>query len=69
MNPTQFALLKLGLDALISIWANHANKPPGWKPSPEDWQKLADEVNAATPEAVDAAARTIVSGRKTATQG
>lgn len=67
MTPTQLALLALGLDALIKIWANHANKPAGWVPTAEDWQSLADEVNAATPDAVDAAARKIVAGRKTGT--
>lgn len=64
MTPTQLSLIALGLDALIQLWANHANKPAGWKPTAEDWQKLADEVNAATPEAVDAAARKIVENRK-----
>lgn len=69
MNPTQLALLQLGLDALVKLWANHSGKPQGWKPTAEDWAALESEVLAATPEAVDEEARKIIAGRPTATHG
>jgi len=50
MNAGTAVLIKLGIDALIGLWANHAGKPPGWTPSAQDWADLADEVNNATPE-------------------
>jgi hypothetical protein len=68
MNPAALPLIKLGLDTLISLWAIHENKPPGWKPSAEDWAKLRAEVDAATPENVLARAKQIVDGLPTATQ-
>jgi hypothetical protein len=52
MNPAALTLIKLGLDTLIQLWAIHANKPAGWKPSPEDWAALRAEVLASTPEAI-----------------
>jgi hypothetical protein len=51
MNASTALALKLGIDAIITLWAQHANKPPGWKPTPQDWAELDAEVNAATPEA------------------
>lgn len=49
------------LAAIISgsfeLLRNHLNKPPGWKPTPEDVQSFLDSVDAATPEAEKAAAR------------
>lgn len=51
MTPQALSLIALGLDALIKLWALHENKPAGWKPSPEDWAKLREEVEAATPQA------------------
>ena len=51
MDAATALALKLGLEALIAIWANRANKPPGWKPTAEDWAALDAEVEAATPEA------------------
>lgn len=43
--------------ALIQIWANHTNKPPGWQPTAQDFVDLLAKVDAATPEARKAAAR------------
>ena len=57
MNPGTAILIKLGIDSLVGLWANHAGKPPGWVPTEKDWQELADEVNQATPEARLALAR------------
>lgn len=51
MTPSTAILLKLAIDSLISLWANHANKPPGWVPTENDWKELADEAAKATPEA------------------
>ena len=51
MDPATALAIKLGIDALISIWAAHANKPAGWKPGPADWAALDAEVDAATPAA------------------
>ncbi len=51
MDPAVAIALKLGLEALIQLWATHTNKPAGWKPSAEDWAALDAEVDAATPEA------------------
>ena len=51
MNAATAIAIKLGIDALLSIWATHANKPPGWKPTAKDWAELDAEVDAATPEA------------------
>ena len=51
MNAATAILIKLGIDSLIGLWANHANKPPGWKPEPSDWLELEVAVNEATPEA------------------
>ena len=56
MNPT-LALIALGLDALIKLWANHTGKPADWEPTPEDWAALKAQVAAATPEAEMEAAR------------
>lgn len=42
---------------LIQLWANHANKPPGWVPSEQDVADLLAKVDAATPEARKAASR------------
>jgi hypothetical protein len=43
--------------AIFQIWANHAGKPEGWKPTPADIDDLLGLVAAATPEAEKAAAR------------
>lgn len=51
------ALIIAGMDLVWKIYANHANKPEGWKPTDEDKQNLLDIVDAATPEAVKAEAR------------
>jgi len=51
MNAATAIAIKLGIDALIQIWATHANKPPGWKPTSDDWLELDRDVEAATPEA------------------
>ena len=51
MNPATALAIKLGIESIISIWASHANKPPGWTPTAEDWAALDAEVDAATPEA------------------
>ncbi len=45
------------LFALIQIWANHANKPPGWVPTEAEVNDMISMVDAATPEAEKAAAR------------
>jgi len=51
MNAATAILIKLGIDSLIGLWANHAGKPPGWKPGPEDWLSLEVQAQEATPEA------------------
>jgi hypothetical protein len=51
MNAATAIAIKLGLEALIQLWATHANKPAGWKPTAADWAELDAEVDAATPEA------------------
>lgn len=43
--------------AIFQIWANHAGKPEGWKPSQQDIDDLLGLVDAASPEAEKAAAR------------
>ena len=43
--------------AAFQLWANHANKPPGWKPTQTEVDDLLSQVDAATPEAEKAAAR------------
>ncbi len=45
------------LTALFQIWANHSNKPPGWKPTDAEIDDLLAQADAATPEAEKAAAR------------
>lgn len=45
------------LNTVIQLWANHANKPPGWEPSAQDYADMRSQVDAATPEAMKAAAR------------
>ena len=67
MNPASLAYIKLGLDALIKLWAIHANKPPGWEPSAADWAELRAQVMADTPEAMREEARKLLAGRLTAT--
>ena len=56
MNPT-LALIALGLDALIKLWANHTGKPADWEPTAQDWADLKAQVAAATPEAEMEAAK------------
>lgn len=55
------AIIASGIVAIINgafeIWRIHANKPEGWKPSPDDIANLVASVDAATPEAEKAAAR------------
>lgn len=45
------------INGAFALLANHLNKPEGWKPTPQEWDDLNAEVDAATPEAVRAAAR------------
>jgi hypothetical protein len=51
MTPAAALAIKLGIESLISLWATHANKPPGWKPDAKDYAELDAAVDAATPEA------------------
>lgn len=51
MNAATALAIGSGLEFLINLWARMENKPEGWKPSREDWEKLDAEVVAATPEA------------------
>lgn len=49
MNPLVAIAIGEGLAALIELYRIHANKPEGWKPSPEDIAnllKLADKTAA-----------------------
>lgn len=69
MNPATLAYISLGLDALIKLWAIHANKPPGWTPSAEDWAELRAQVIADTPEAMRQEAKDLLAGRPTETRG
>lgn len=37
MDPILISTL---ITAALEIWRTHANKPPGWTPTPEDWAEL-----------------------------
>jgi len=50
MNAASAILIKLTFDAIVSLWADHKGKPPGWIPTAQDRKELEDEVDAATPE-------------------
>ena len=50
-------LIATGILTLFQIWANHVNKPEGWKPTQQDIDDLLAQVDAATPESEKAAAR------------
>jgi ubiquinone biosynthesis protein UbiJ len=50
-------LVGTGINTLIQIWAEHANKPEGWKPTPQDLADFLAQVDASSPEAEKAAAR------------
>jgi len=50
-------LVGTGINTLIQIWAEHANKPEGWKPTPQDLSDFLAQVDAATPAAEKQAAR------------
>jgi len=50
-------LVGTGINTLIQIWAEHANKPDGWKPTPQDLADFLAQVDAATPEAEKSTAR------------
>ena len=50
-------LVGTGINTLIQIWAEHSNKPEGWKPTPQDLTDFLAQVDAATPEAEKQAAR------------
>lgn len=56
MTPAITIILGL-INGGFSLLANHLGKPEGWKPTAQEWDDLQSEVNAATPEAVRAAAR------------
>ena len=58
MNPAIAAAIAATLNGAFELWRIYANKPEGWKPTPEDYQSLLNEVEAATVEARMAAART-----------
>ena len=45
MNPAIPALVA----AALEIWRIHANKPPGWTPSAEDWNEMR-RLNGKTAE-------------------
>ena len=62
MNPATLALIAMGLDALLKLWAQHTNKPADWKPTPQDWLDLMAQIDAATPEAEKAAASARLTG-------
>lgn len=40
MNPTTALAIAQGINALIAIWREHANKPADWTPTPEDWAAM-----------------------------
>lgn len=56
MTPAITIIMGL-INGGFSLLANHLGKPEGWKPTAQEWDDLQAEVNAATPEAVRAAAR------------
>lgn len=45
-------LIKAG----ITIWAHHAGKPAGWKPTAQDLQDFLTQIDADSPEAMKSAA-------------
>jgi hypothetical protein len=49
MNPIIAAAISQALAALIEIWRAHANKPPEWQPTAEDWAALR-QANTKTAE-------------------
>jgi hypothetical protein len=50
MNAASAILIKLTFDTIVSLWADHAGKPPGWIPTAQDRKDLDNEVDNATPE-------------------
>jgi len=54
---TAETLIIASIYALGKVLANHAGKPEGWKPTPENVATLLREMELATPEARKEAAR------------
>ena len=40
MDPVTAAAIAQGLSALLQIWAQAANKPPGWTPLQDEWDAM-----------------------------
>ncbi len=55
MDPLTAALAAQGILALLEIYRMHANKPPGWVPTAEDWNELETWAHT-TPEDIKRAA-------------
>lgn len=50
MTPALTAALIATINGAFELWRIYANKPEGWKPTPEDYDALIAEVHAATTE-------------------
>lgn len=49
MNATTAAALSAIIRGALEIWATHANKPEGWKPTQQEWDDML-ALNEKTPE-------------------
>lgn len=58
MDPAIAAIIAAFLNGGIEVWRTHANKPADWVPSAQDIADLNNLIDAASPEAVKAAAAT-----------
>lgn len=47
MDATSTAIA-IGITALLKVWAEHKNKPEGWKPGPEDFDEMIAEATLKT---------------------
>jgi hypothetical protein len=41
MDPLTRSIVLAFINAAISIWQSRMSKPPGWRPTAEEWQELA----------------------------
>lgn len=47
MDPTS-AAIAIGITTLLKLWADHKNKPEGWKPTGEDFDEMIAEATLKT---------------------
>lgn len=56
MNPLALAFATAAINGGIEIWRTHLGKPAGWVPTAQDLADMDAAIDAASPEAVKAAA-------------